>query len=1565
MIIQDNLWSRLEVTELHFRRHLIVTLVVLSLSIGTLMTFHQSNDYGTDRDSLVGTDTEPIYQNIEQLNSKDFSISQATQEGVIDPVAIRQSGYQTTELKMGRTDTAVNTAGNISIDDTNGWFVNKTEIEITNIRRLYAVNGTFDDGTEPWVPYTIDGGFNTQLYSYNSSEGYIVCRNMGRYDNKNGGSYTHSQGSEIGWAQTVDNTPEALSFRIEFDFRYATGPIDPLGDDTFGGDIGVFWQLGSEGYYYPMQEYDSRETWYSVSYVFTVSPGTSSFPVYVGLYIGGGDVRVYVNTDYDDDPLGLPDGVANAQNVTLYIDNVDFTSITPPEFGNVDLTFHAGTFSAPVTGTGIGTASITNPDYWTANPLEFQITANASVIFTYSITSLFHRYINSSWSTTLSHYGVTYSIVSGESSEITFYTYVTQSSTYHDSTFDMLIPNDWNNVTVWDPLMNDITGLCEVTSGRIHVPTSELSRSGWWEINLNSLNYAKNVSLQVFDQTLGHWSENTLFRPGNDTRVQVEIGTLDTTPAEGAPTNISWLRPGGSLWALDSITTMTGGIVTSSVWSFGSTNTSAGEWSIDALWTNGTEIAFVSVPFVLYHSASITATYPSIDADYGLTISNLITLKDADTNEYLLDDGIIVEANWSNTVVAFSQNYAKNWWEADFDTSMLSSGLFIVVVNASIPYFDMVTTQFTVVLFFETTLEITNAGSIPIGKGLNEIFTVRLNYRLLNGTGVSGALPTVIHTGPEHGLKWNSFVDNNNGTYSLNIVCNISEIYGVTITLSKPFHYNATDSFTLIIGETGSELELLNGTADVVLYGGNYRLVVEYRNSTGQGLPGANLQVITVTPSSGISYTNFTPISGGYYEITFTPGSAGTFSIVIRASILNHVTQYATFTLTATGIPTILTSLPSSASIAINQTFVLQLRFQDESFNTINGSTITFVTPSGLVISPAIPAGNGLYNVTIQALEIKSFDLLFRASKNNYQSSSAVFILVVTEIQTSLRFAGDITSTTVPFSEVYDLTVYYEKTSPTTAVQGANITILPADITDLEFHVTEYTGYYVISIRGHAIGSWVLSIVANKTNHRLATKQFFIEIERIDTTYQGTSPFEALLVGRSYPFNFSYIFESNSSYIRGATILSLGDGADWISYTELGSGQYRVNLTPLELGNHYVLLTFEKTGFQTIQIRLTFTVDKVPIKVQVMDGLSGPELSESIILVRLSEVDTNMPASGVEVYCSITGPSGVPTSYPMAETSTPGEYSTVIMMPEAEGIYELEVTCDAVNYVLDTAFTVQLQPGRNIMTMLLVTTSRYYPIMLILAAVGVGLMYRRSARKRRVRQNKAALAVKRRFDDVKSILGVIVLHKDSGLPVYSKILRDGLEETVISAFITAITSFRGEFDIETTSEEWGLIPISDIVRVISTNRLVCAFITTGNPSPEQREKMIQFAKKVGFIFDETLGDIPIVILDQHTKMQFDALFEETLDGALLRTYKLDETKKLPTNTCANERIARKQGVEFKLEELASELAGCGLEEGRVYKAIMTALENHFLVTTDESPFASEIIRAPESVSDEG
>jgi hypothetical protein len=1755
---------------MRFINYAIIALIGFSL-FATLLPISTLNGYSEpNSESPSGTNESPEFRNIEEVNDGRFTISQTTHEGVIDPVSILQSGYQTTDLKSARTDTGTNTEGNVTIDEANGWFVNNTEIEVTNLRRLYGLNGTFDDGTDPWAPETYDGGSNTQIDYYNSTGGFVVCKNMGNYNPSQGGFYTHSLLSEAGWEQTVTNTPESSSFRMEFNFRYVTGPLDPNGDDSFTGDVGVFWQLGTEGYYYPLQNYDSRETWYSVSYVFTVSPGLNSFLISVGLYIGAGNVRVYVNNDYDDD--GVADGVENAQNVTLYIDNVEFTSTTPPGFEDVNLTFHAGALSAPILGTGTGTGKISNPDYWNVTPLEYQITASANVLFTYSVTSLFQRNINSSWTTDLSKSGVAYSITSGQSANLAINTYITQPSGYFDSTFDILYPKDWENTTIWDPLMNNITNNCVLTSGQIHIPTSELSRSGWWEINLNSPNYAKNVSLQTYNPENGLWLENSLFRPGNDTRIQVEIGTASVTPIEGDPVNITWVRPNDDPWAFDSITTMLSGEVTSSTWTFGSTNTTAGEWSIDVLWANGTEIAFRSVSFDLYHSASIVATYPLIETDYGQIISNLITLKDADTNEYLLDDGVTIEANWSSSVIAFAQNYAKKWWEADFNTSLVSEGRFVVLVNASRPYFDDISIQFIVIATQQTTFEILNAGAIPINRGLNEVFTVQMEYDLLNGTGVSGASIYVSHSGPGGGLSWNNFVDNSNGHYSVDIICDISATYSITITLNKTYYRSTSDSFTLIIEKTGTELELINGTSDVVQYGDSYRLVMQYRNSTGGDLEAASFNVVSVTPVSGLMYTAFTDIGNGYYEITLTPSETGTYSVVISATLFNHETQYVTFTITSVVIPTILTSLPTSTTVSVNQSFVLQLLFQDDSLSPIDSANITVLNPpSGIMISSATSVGSGLFNMTLQSSEISVYNLLFRASADNYQSSITGFTISVTAIPTTLEllnvgaipvesglketftlqlsyqllndtgvrgalptiiFTGpqeglqwtnfidnnnglyslDITCNvsaiygiTVTLSKMYHyntsksftliigetgselqilngtvdvvlfgnsyLLVVEYRNSTGSGLSGANLQVVtitpPSGLNHDNFsHIVD--GYYQITLTPTAAGSFSIVISASIINHETQYATFTLTATGIPTILTSLPSSANTALDQNFTVQLRFQDDNlNPLDLADFNVTITPSGLTISDVVRIGGGRYNFTLTPSELGtftvlfrsslenyqssstaftlvvtkiptviafeggvssvrvgfeHNYQLVIYyyridigtpvnvdganisvitqdpgleiglsESLGYYIITIRghatgtwsltisanktnhhvatkqFLFTVERVPISVEILEGHGGLELMPTTLRVNITETDTGNPVSGLSVFYRIIigTPSGFaedPVAF--ADSSTPGVYVATITMPDADENYYVQISCEAENYVLDELPPVHLAITRSFTTALMLYSTRYWWAILGLVAVVGAAGYRRTARRRRVKQNKVALAVKKRFEDVRNLLGVIVLHKDSGLPVYSKILREGLEESVISAFISAITSFRGEFDIETTTEEWGLIPISDIVRVISTNKLICAFITTGNPSAEQREKMIQFAKTVGFIFDETMEDVPVVILDQHTTRQFNSLFDDILDGALLRTYKLDEEKKFPTSTCADERIARKQGEEFKLEELASEIAACGLEEGRVYQAIMKALENHLLVTTDESPFATKIIRAPDIVEEE-
>ena len=1470
---------------------LLVTLLVLIFIIAPFSGPHANID--NSKDDSSSSIIEQVENKVDLEKTDDGSLVAADPiSGVLDPVVVEQYGYSGTGLLDASTDSGKNEQSSIPIDNETGWVGSQAGLEIWDMKRLYAENGTLDDGIDGTTiypdatvgyPYGWDLDWNDPSYggdqqnvstTYDKDEGYIVLQTEGQLDTSSGYvEYRHYDDTYIYWNQTIDNVPYSDNLNLSFMYNYDSGIID----DYTVLDGWVWLDVWVDGvnvdYIDLLTECPSRNTWYEFV-VANIIDASSTFNLEIGIYIQASSTYYLTNPggDYDDD--GILDFDLTRVNRVL-LDNISLLSVDQPSYESVDLIFNVGVYSAAITEfSNYGTAVISNPSYWSDSALSVGISSNVSISCDYDVELLSHNFGDSLWASQPTKTGVAYTINAGESAALTTFTYLGSEGVaiYENFTVEVYLPSDWENVTVFDPFLNDVTGQCIFSPGSLEIPTTILDRLGWWQLTLESPNYAESVSTQIYDTG---WSDNSVFRPSNATRVSVSLGTVSETPVIADPVNVTWVDPDDSIWSQDSPSTGIGGVVNTVQRTLGGPNTTAGMWTVTVAWTNGSEVAYGSTSFDMYHTASLAVPieYTTIQTDVGQIISNFVYYTDADTSDYLLDDSITVSANWTGSTVTFTQDLVKNWWRGEFDTSLVEGGQYTVVVTASRPYFDDVSTQFTVVATQQMTLEILNAGAIPIERGMNEIFTVQLDYELLNGTGITGAAIDVDYSGPGGGLSWYNFFDNNNGHYSVDIICDISATYAITITLNKTYYHGASDSFTLIIGETGTEFELLNGPADVVLFGDSYLLVVEYRNSTGSGLAGANLQVVTITPTVGLTHTGFSHIVDGYYQINLTPTAAGAFSVVISASIMNHETQYATFTLTATGIPTILTSLPSSTNIALDHNFTVQLSLQDESLNPINLANFTVTNPpSGLIISGFISAGPGLYNCTLTPLDTGTFNVLFRSSVDNYQSSSAAFTLIVTEIETKIEFEGDVSSALAEFGDPYILTVYYYRIDvmPLVSVAGANVSVLVQD-SGLVITIDEFAGYYLISIRGQATGTWSLTITANKTDHYTATKQFLFEVEEIDTSIEGSSPLEALYAGRSYQFTFSYLFDSNGSYIFDAVVVSSGEGADWVSYTELGNGQYAVNVTPTELGDHYVVLIFEKLGFESASYRLTFTVDSVPISVEILEGNSGLELTTTTLSVSISETDTGNPVSGVSVfYRLIVLSSGFAEDpVPMLESTIPGVYTASITMPDAEEIHVVQVSCEAENYELDEPLSMQLSVTRSFTSVLIVYTVRYWWAIFGVVAVVGALGYRRNARKRRVRQNKITLAIKRRFDDVRSLMGVIVLHKDSGLPVYSKILREGLEETVISAFITAITSFRGEFDIESSSEEWGLIPISDIVRVISTNKLVCAFITTGNPTATQRERMIRFAKTVAFIFDDTMEDVPIVILDHHTTLQFD------------------------------------------------------------------------------------------------
>ena len=1853
-------------------------LILALLSIALVIPMVTSP--GNHQESITTGSSDDAYQAVNPTEGSDsttpqsphlnpLTLSQDVISGTLSPARVTHSGYQVSSLVKARTDTGTNMNRNVTIGTANGWFASQAEVEVTDSRRLYALNGTFDSGVLPWVNSTYDpsGGLQSQTATYNSTLEHIGVANVGDYYYNPGTkktTYTHYELTEILWTQAVINLPLATDFLLSFEFLYASGPLDPDNDDWLDATVDVELRIYVNGdIYYLSLLYGgwSRNTWYSISdYPINVAGAPSSFDIQFGLYIPlyASTTNLVLDTsrDYDDDGVPGGDGLENARTIDVRLDNIAFDGVVAPGFEETDMRFHAGELEIPVTGTGsIGTAIIVNPSFWATDPLQVEVTSNSTISFTYKVTLLVHQYVNTSWTSDPTKPGVSYTMTQGHSVFLKTFTYVAASYGLENVTIDIEHPSDWVNVTVLDPLLNDLTLQCDVNPGLISISTDLLSRVGWWEIRLNGPNYAENLITQKYDETTGQWSGDSLFRAGNVTRVHAELGTATSTPTQGNPAQISWIMPNGTVWEEESIVTMVNGALNGTSWTLDGLNTTAGRWVLELFWANGTEIAFAATGFDMYHASSLTAVQSVIETEAGSVITSILRYVDIDNGQYLMQEEAAIAADWSPGSVTYGPNLVRNWWEADFDTSLVGGGEFLIIVNAMQSYYDDASCQFTLRVFYETTLDVTSIGGLLATTGYLENYTFCMSYLFTNSSPVNGAEIALEYAGPENGLLSLGWRSLGNGNYSISVRGLISGLYAVTVTGTKPYHYSASDTFALLVTEANTALSSLNGTSDLVRIGETYRLVVHYENNSGGGLAGASIVLDSVTPSSGITCTDFTyvgngnyytdltpavsgtytlvirasldnhmervvsftvtaivtptvltvstatamvtmdqtytvqllllddqsspvmgatisvlnppsgldiqtyvPLPGGHYNVTIiplqvgtyqisfraslvnclnstvgfvlvasyvptslsiqdsvtlvttglneiitlyltyemlnstpvaganvvlnytgpeeglgslghadlglgnysfslravgaglytvtltgskqglypaydsftllviatgtnlsslngtsgmvrmgygfrlvmhyennsggglagadvsvdgvtpssgltygiftyagdgnyyvdlTPTTAGTYTLVIRASLYNHVERVASFTVTAVVTPTVLTVSSPGASVAIDQTYTVQLLLVDDESNPVMGATISVLNPpSGLLFQDCVPLPEGRYNITIQPLQTGTYQIAFRASCENYGYSTEGFTLVVGYIPTNLAIQGGASSDSIHYSENCTVTVSYSRTDLSQAIEGAQFGVTSVPDTGLTWQVTNTTDGYRLMFKTNATGIWAISITSNKTGYVNGFVQFELEVMMIPSTINEISLVQNLICGRSYAFTFNYLMY-NTTGIEGATISVEGSGTQWVSWTETGSGHYRVTVAPATTGTYSITLTFDKEGCDVRSSSLSFVIVPASMAIVNIEGLDAMEGETTTLRITLVDSTTGNPIGNASVTFQAVTSTGLGDLFTTEETS-PGVYEAAFTMPSFGTSEHVRIYASLDNYALDQEnYEVEILPRMSETAQLNRTILQASPFIFVFSVALVGLSARRVSMARKRKWNIQALSTKRRFDDMKSLIGVIVLHRVSGLPIYHKILRSGLDESLIAGFISAITQFRSEFGVD--EAEWTVVPISDIIRVVRTKNLLIAFITLGPPTESQEAKLLEFAKAVGLLFDSVHDTPPTGTIDFELLDRYEEMFNEVLDGRLLSDYRVADDRKAPRNlrlvTEAASRLSTPD--KFRLEDLAFEMKYRGIEESMVYVKIIDAIEKQCLV-----PLPKDVNAPPEVVA---
>jgi hypothetical protein len=1081
--------------------------------------------------------------------------------GTLDPVQIEQSGFYSTGNISARTDTLVESENTFPIDSDHDWVASTAEIDVWNIERLYVVNGSMDQGIPGYTlnpNYILDGypyGWSaisnntdpdqTQLVSYvDSGRRYILVQNQAEVTNNPQHIYTHYAGTNVLWNQTIDITPYTEEFLLSFDFLYLQGLLNPIfsGDfflEVFVDDVSI--------HSVDLPSLAERGTWYSTGEIpitVAVPPGLTSFMI--GLVINN---TMIVDGDNDYDSDSFPDGAPNTQILTVYIDDVSFVAATPPDCDDIALEFSVNESITSIVGTlGTGFGQIVNQSYWDMSSLSFSLQSNTSVSFDYNARLLNHRFLGSSATTDILNQGVAYTIESGESGKLEIYTYLGFIGVYEELALRIYHATDWQNFTVLNPFLSDVTSSCTLSGETITVPESVLDTLGWWKVTCDVPNYASSAVVERYDSG---WTTESIFHSNDVARLSVSLGTSSETPILTDSINFTWALSNCTSWYESSTTGGVDGNTSSSAVTFGPTNTTAGIWGVIYFWSNGSELAYDCENFRLHHTAILESVHSNnLETLVGDPFSVYLRFLDADNGLYILNDGATVVGNWSGGNVTFVVDIVKNWWQADFDTSLLDPGDYAVSIVSAAPYFE----------------------TVPL------VITIKLQ-----------------------------------------------------------------------------------------------------------------------------SLANLDP-----------------------------------------------------------------------------------------------PAG----------------------------------------------------------------------------------------------------------------------------------------------------PLTPLIYGRQYSYDFFYSMVHNGTGLDGASVNITEDGSQWASIENTGNGHYELTITPMATGDYSIRITFSKVGYETEFHVLSFLVDPVPIEVKSISNLVALEGTPLSIEVSIAESDTSNPVTGANVTIGVYRPGDVLYFWSEMNENATGNYSVTLQMPGSEsGTYTVRISVEKANHEMSQSFSAALVPTFDPNVKIMQTLLEYsVPIGLGVTIMVAAVAGQRFRSKRKRKMHLTAVGLKNRFNDAQNVLGFIIIHKLSGIPIYTKILKGGFEEGMLSAFISAIMHFRAEFEATGTSESYTVIPISEVIRTVATENLICAFITVTPPSVEQESKMKNYARAIGMMLDDTLAEHSAKIIDSKLAKTFEWLFDDLMEGSLVRRYQVGE-KKFPNSLRFIEKaipIEEKDGS-FNLARLVRLLTSSDLSEDEVYIRVFKAIEGEYIL----------------------
>ncbi|NVM45334.1 MAG: hypothetical protein HWN79_10485, partial [Candidatus Lokiarchaeota archaeon] len=240
-----------------------------------------------------------------------------------------------------------------------------------------------------------------------------------------------------------------------------------------------------------------------------------------------------------------------------------------------------------------------------------------------------------------------------------------------------------------------------------------------------------------------------------------------------------------------------------------------------------------------------------------------------------------------------------------------------------------------------------------------------------------------------------------------------------------------------------------------------------------------------------------------------------------------------------------------------------------------------------------------------------------------------------------------------------------------------------------------------------------------------------------------------------------------------------GGNFTWISasynkdLTELANFWYNTSIECLpgsfSSGINFIYLKFEHSNYRTQTFGFEILIDRIEFEVDIVDHEdSNPtikaEIGGSLVLqIELLDIETSLPIENASVLYEWTYGVGE------LEEISPGTYQLTVSLPEnlqGNFIFNLIISKEGTVYKTTQA------------SFLLVIGEPQFPIFIIwiivvISAVIIGVLGVLSLRSyvilpRRRKREAELLSRTQRFKDIENIQAIVAIHKDSGIPLYTK-----------------------------------------------------------------------------------------------------------------------------------------------------------------------------------------------------